>query len=229
LNHLLAEQNLGLSGLVDPASAARIGKLLGVEAIVTGTITDLGSSVRINARMIAVETASVFAVSSVSIEQDDKVRAMIAHVNQTQPVNTTPVNEVPDTPKPVVKLPSTIAEAFNIEVNSCKLISENRIRIELTITNESKTDREISLLRNNTVCFDNFGNEYTTDFREIGNKRESRPALNHLLIRDIPTHMALEFGQVSKDAFRIPLLKIYFWTSGTGYFTASIRNIPIEQ
>ncbi len=68
LNKLLEEQKLGMSGLVDAGSAAEIGKMLGVDAIVTGTITDMGNMIRINARIIATETAGVFAVSSVSID-----------------------------------------------------------------------------------------------------------------------------------------------------------------
>lgn len=39
LKALLAEQKLGQSGAVDPSTAARIGQLLGVQGIVTGSIT----------------------------------------------------------------------------------------------------------------------------------------------------------------------------------------------
>ena len=39
LDALLAEQNLGASGRVDSATAARIGQLLGVQLILTGSIT----------------------------------------------------------------------------------------------------------------------------------------------------------------------------------------------
>ena len=39
LDAVLAEQNLGQSGLVNPAQAAEIGRLLGVQLILTGSIT----------------------------------------------------------------------------------------------------------------------------------------------------------------------------------------------
>lgn len=42
LDAVLAEQNLGASGAVNPATAARVGKILGVDAIITGKITDFG-------------------------------------------------------------------------------------------------------------------------------------------------------------------------------------------
>lgn len=39
IESVLAEQKLGMSGAVDAATAARIGKLLGAQAVVTGSIT----------------------------------------------------------------------------------------------------------------------------------------------------------------------------------------------
>ncbi|MCB0296772.1 MAG: hypothetical protein KDI38_03990 [Calditrichaeota bacterium] len=42
LDAVLAEQGLGLSGAVTPQSAAQVGKLLGVELIVTGSVSEFG-------------------------------------------------------------------------------------------------------------------------------------------------------------------------------------------
>lgn len=44
LDKVLAEQNLGDSGRVDPSMAARIGKILGVQLIVVGSVTEFGVS-----------------------------------------------------------------------------------------------------------------------------------------------------------------------------------------
>ncbi|MBF0118197.1 MAG: hypothetical protein HQK79_05125 [Desulfobacterales bacterium] len=44
LEALLKEQNLGSSGAVDPATAAKIGKLIGVAYIITGAVTEYGQS-----------------------------------------------------------------------------------------------------------------------------------------------------------------------------------------
>ncbi len=42
LNRILEEQGLGMSGAVTPQSAAQVGKLLGVEIMVTGSISEFG-------------------------------------------------------------------------------------------------------------------------------------------------------------------------------------------
>jgi curli biogenesis system outer membrane secretion channel CsgG len=42
LDKLMAEQKLGMSGAVDPGTAAKMGKILGLNAIVTGAISQFG-------------------------------------------------------------------------------------------------------------------------------------------------------------------------------------------
>lgn len=44
LDKIMAEQKLGMSGLVTPQTAAQAGKLLGVEIAVIGTVTEFGHS-----------------------------------------------------------------------------------------------------------------------------------------------------------------------------------------
>jgi TolB-like protein len=59
LKALLEEQKLGQSGRIDPASAARVGRLLGVRFLVLGNYFDLASSMRIDARVVEVETGKI--------------------------------------------------------------------------------------------------------------------------------------------------------------------------
>lgn len=44
LNSIMQEQNLGSSGRVNPATAAKIGKIAGVQYIITGAVTEYGQS-----------------------------------------------------------------------------------------------------------------------------------------------------------------------------------------
>src|SRR5216684_3503107 len=47
LNKIIAEQKLTLTGLVDPASAQKLGRVLGVDSIVFGSISDLVKTLKI--------------------------------------------------------------------------------------------------------------------------------------------------------------------------------------
>ncbi len=70
---LLQEQHLSMSGLVDEKTAKRAGAVLGVDLIATGTVTDLGPKLRINARVIETETGAVFAVASADFLKNDQL------------------------------------------------------------------------------------------------------------------------------------------------------------
>jgi TolB-like protein len=59
LKALLEEQKLGRSGKIDPATAARVGKLLGARFLVLGSYFDIAESMRIDARVVEVETGKI--------------------------------------------------------------------------------------------------------------------------------------------------------------------------
>jgi len=59
LEKILEEQKLGMTGLLDASTAAEIGKGIGVDAIVLGTVTRSGSHIGIDARLIDTETAEI--------------------------------------------------------------------------------------------------------------------------------------------------------------------------
>jgi len=61
LERILEEQKLGLSGIIDASTAAEVGKGIGVDAIVLGSVAlgSDGSSVSIDARAIDTESATI--------------------------------------------------------------------------------------------------------------------------------------------------------------------------
>jgi TolB-like protein len=87
LNKVIAEQKLSLTGVIEQTAAQRLGKVLGVDAIASGTVTDLGKILRVNARLISTGTGEVFAVAVTEIAKDDSVLALMGAGN-TGPTNT---------------------------------------------------------------------------------------------------------------------------------------------
>ncbi|HJT20784.1 MAG TPA: FlgO family outer membrane protein [Nitrospira sp.] len=68
LQKLTDELSLTARGAFDDTSVKRIGGLLGVDAVVMGSYTELGSeSVEVNARVVKVETAEIAGVGTVHI------------------------------------------------------------------------------------------------------------------------------------------------------------------
>jgi Curli production assembly/transport component CsgG len=60
IDKILGEQTMGLSGLNDPTTAAKTGKLLGAKALITGRLIPSGDSVIIVAKIMSTETSRVF-------------------------------------------------------------------------------------------------------------------------------------------------------------------------
>ncbi|MDE2291727.1 MAG: hypothetical protein KGL53_06560 [Elusimicrobia bacterium] len=63
---LLSEQRLGLTGAVDPRSAARVGELAEAQAVVMGTFVTAGDEVEVDARLVLVQSGVAVAAEQVS-------------------------------------------------------------------------------------------------------------------------------------------------------------------
>lgn len=78
LERVMAEQAQYSTDLFNPQSIARFGELLGVDAIVTGSVTRLGPNVRLNARVINVETGRVFGAAAATVSVDPLVETLLS-------------------------------------------------------------------------------------------------------------------------------------------------------
>jgi len=82
LEKILEEQKLGVTGAIDPSSAAQLGKILGVKTIVSGTLTSLEGLVEINARLINVDTASIVAAEKVRASSASRLSELVSQITE---------------------------------------------------------------------------------------------------------------------------------------------------
>ncbi len=73
LDESLKELRLNMTDLVDPKSAKRLGHLTGTELLLLGTITEFEDTIKINARLIDIETLNIVSVGDVLIKKDKHV------------------------------------------------------------------------------------------------------------------------------------------------------------
>ncbi len=71
IKQLVAEQGLTLSGMVDAATAIEVGKLLGARYMLFGTYTDVMSRLRIDVRVVEVETGRLRQAKEVTRPRED--------------------------------------------------------------------------------------------------------------------------------------------------------------
>jgi TolB-like protein len=72
------EMNLQLSGDVSDESAQAIGKMLGAQSIISGTLTDMGRFYRFRIRVINVETARIQTQVSLDLRKDEQVAYLLS-------------------------------------------------------------------------------------------------------------------------------------------------------
>lgn len=80
LQQLLDEQKMGQSGLIDPTSASRLGKVLGVSTVVSGTVQNYDGNYEINARLINVESGAIIVAEKVHASSAGKLTELVASI-----------------------------------------------------------------------------------------------------------------------------------------------------
>jgi hypothetical protein len=71
------ELNLNMSGDVSDESAQAIGRMLGAQSIVSGSLTDMGTFYRFRVRVINVETAAIQTQVSLNLQKDAQVAFLL--------------------------------------------------------------------------------------------------------------------------------------------------------
>jgi TolB-like protein len=135
LNKIIAEQKLSLTGIVDPTSAKQLGKILSVDAIVSGSITDLAQSLRINARLISTETGEIFAVASTEIFKDESVIKLLQTGVKSPTSDKKTASSQTTTEKKILR--KVDAKNFTFELKNVQMTSTTVI-IDLLITNNDQ-------------------------------------------------------------------------------------------
>jgi len=80
---LLEEQHISETGVIDPSTAKEMGRILGIDVIVTGTLIDLGrGKTEINARGLMADTGEIIAASQAVIKTtwSDRPRMIGANI-----------------------------------------------------------------------------------------------------------------------------------------------------
>jgi hypothetical protein len=125
IDKILAEQKYSVSGLVDVEQAAALGKLIGAQGIIVGTITEFKKAFQINARIINTETGEILSTSKVDIKKDYDTLSLASQIVPQKVAAVGKKEEVKTDPQP-----KTITEPKmepKVETLTVKKSAEERI------------------------------------------------------------------------------------------------------
>ena len=77
LEAIIVELAIGEGGLLNPATTKELGNLSGVNALTIGTITVIGDSVRLNARLVATDTGKTISAAAVTVPRTQAVATLL--------------------------------------------------------------------------------------------------------------------------------------------------------
>ena len=160
LNKVLEEQQLSTSAVFEADNISKLGKILGVDAIVTGSIADLGAEIKINARAIAISTASVFAAAAAKAPKQGTAESLMM---QNAPL--------PQSSTTVAISPVQHADAYfsnsSLRVGIAQIAQSDdlhQIMLALSLENLTNSDLLLALEYEDGRCIarmiDNLGNQY---------------------------------------------------------------------
>ena len=234
LKVILEELKLASTGIIDEKTAQKLGQIAGVDAIITGTATPLGDSIRLSVKMLAVDTAEVIAAGSMTIV---KTRDNVGIFNLF-PVT----SENPQPAGTPLAPPTTYAKAqarnFVFELRRCQREGTSVV-CDVVVTYVGRSEIKLSLNSGKsgqlpTRAADNARQEYLATMVQLGDQRSTRGDTDEQLMspRD-PVVASIVFKNIPTEATFLSLLEVGCRAvGGSPYvvdFVVQFRNIPIAQ
>lgn len=235
MEQVLIELGKSFSGMIDSSTAAEIGKMLGVEAIVVGTVADMGNSVDLRARLLDVEKGAAITAAQIDVVKDTIIIKLLG-----SGVRSTVYGERGIISTKEVK---TVQEV-NVQSFNFKLINWQKkgdgIYFDIIITSDQDSWLGMYLfpewscwhkeIKGRTRVFDDFGNEYFASGIQLGNcvQHKSRGHVENTLIAGIPMKVIISLDNFSSQAKNITLLEIRCYANNK-LFSVQFRNIPITK
>ena len=220
---LLQQHKLSSTGLVDPATATQLGKIAGVDALITGTITPFGDSVELAVKVLDVNTARLIGATTGNIPKTEAIKELLGKEISGETFPSTMATTTRTKSEQKVEM-----KGFVFELKSCSL-SGQTVKCSLVITN-TDNDRDLRLgygYSPQSRLFDNDGSEYRLAGVQLANKSGRGDAAS-LLISGVTTNASLSFEGVSSQATMVTLFEIET-KSGSDEFFVKFRNIPLSK
>lgn len=222
LKTLLKEHNLSSTGLIDQNTVRQLGKIAGVDVLVTGSLTPLGENVRINVKVLDIETAAIIEAARGNIAMTDAIKILM-----TKEISFPGKSDPGSTPRrtAIQSIQKVEEKGFVFEVLGCK-VSGKTVTCILLITNKEK-DRRLYIYSSDTGLFDDFGNEYPFSKIRIGKKIETS-SISKDLFSGVSTKTILTFEDISPQATMASDIVLDCHSEGKD-FVVKFRGIPFSK
>lgn len=225
LKSLLVEHQLSSTGLIDPTTAKELGRIAGVEALLTGTITPFGDSVRIATKLLDVETAEIIDASRGNIPRTQAIAELLRTEIRQPGSPASSLGGPSATNRPATQTQQTVEEnGFRFELLDCARAGQG-VRCVFLMT-RLEEDARFRFFRPGSRVIDYSGNEYVANSVEIGSKR-NKDFVNGDFVRGVPMRGAISFADIPASVTDLALLELRYGFPGD--FTVQLRDVSVSN
>ncbi|MCP1386236.1 FlgO family outer membrane protein [Runella salmonicolor] len=156
INILIRENKISTTGLTDPTNALKLGKLAGIEALVYGTITPFGESVRVNIKILDLQRGVILRSVAGNITRTADINRLLSEtvnnvISTLNDDNTTSDAKLPKPQKDCQFKPSCVLCVTNK--------SKNAIEVQPQLSNQlyGYAGEKLYVHPNNFKCWSEMG------------------------------------------------------------------------
>ena len=165
LKALLQENKLGSSGVIDSQTARQLGRIAGVDTLITGTLTPFGDSVRLSVKALDAQTAGMLAATTAEIPRtkaiDELLNRSVGASSETQSRSAVKAS--------APALQRVQGAGVTLELESCQ--RSGTCRLFVTAEQDTKFSFEaVSLNAGPVRAWDESGNVYEARTVRVGNQ-----------------------------------------------------------
>lgn len=227
LKTILQEHRLSATGLIDPQTARKLGLIAGADALLTGTMTPLGDSIRLDLKVLDTQTAKMLTAASTDIPKTPAITSLLNE--QTFSSSPTASSDSPGA-QPLKNVLANQAEVtaeesrFLFAVRKCQR-SGKVLTCTGYVKNKSEKRRLINLSFSTPTVVDDLGNQYSARYERVhfgsGNPGQE-------LEPDLPVNFSFEIEDVDPAASRAAVI-LSCYLPEQGNFKVALKNVRIEQ
>lgn len=248
LKSIAQEHKLSAMGIIDPKTARELGKITGVEALLTGVITPFEDSIRLSIKILETETAKIIYGSAANIPRTKAISELMGRgievsgleVSSGAPLTSTKATSTPSPePKTLTEVQVKVKD-FIFETKECK-VSGQKVTCYISVINNDQQIRNIGIIISNpenSIMVDDLGNQYTPVGAWFGAQKSDRSRSSYMsniwydVTPNLPMNLVLIYEEVSSAAKHANIVvdfKIRGINEYDSPFKAVLRNIPLTH
>lgn len=200
LRAILKENKLSATGLIDPSTAREVGRIAGVGALITGTVTPLGDSVRLAVKVLDTESARIITSSTANIPKTRAIEELLRREIVSGVANSpaTGSSEASSNTKTVR------TAGFVFELRRCSLSGPSLECSLLVTNNQPECELTINNITRAVAVNGNVVQRPSISFAED----YSSKAVTKTLAMGIPARIDLRFSARGAEFSKLSLLEV---------------------